>query len=252
VSGPSPDRATSESAYIDWLRAEDEAGAPLIPAATVVLLRDRPDGFEVLLLRRNAAVEFAGGMWVFPGGRVDPDDHVVGDAEAEERELLAAARNAAVREAHEEAAQRVDVGSLVWFAHWCPPPVAKKRFATFFFACRSIGDDVTIDGSEIHDHQWIRPADALERHRQHEVELAPPTWMTLHDLTFASDVDDALARFSAEPARFYETQVRRHDRGMTFLWRPDAAYDDGELEAPGPRHRIEFVDRVWTLLRDGD
>jgi 8-oxo-dGTP pyrophosphatase MutT (NUDIX family) len=219
--------------------------APLIPAATVVLLRDRDDGLEVLLLRRNTAVEFAGGMWVFPGGRIDPDDHVV------DGDLLTAARNASVREAHEEAAQRVDVDTLVWFAHWCPPSVAKKRFATFFFACRAVGDDVTIDGSEIHDHQWIRPSDALERHRAREVELAPPTWMTLHDLTFATDVDDALRRFAADPARFYETHVQRHDRGMTFLWHPDVAYEGGELDQPGPRHRIHVVDQEWTLERDG-
>jgi 8-oxo-dGTP pyrophosphatase MutT (NUDIX family) len=241
------------AAYIDWLRAEEAAGAPLIPAATVVLLRDRADGLEVLLLRRNAAVEFAGGMWVFPGGRIDPEDHAgaaVADAGADE--LLTAARNAAVREAHEEAAQRVDVASLVWFAHWCPPSLAKKRFATFFFACRSMGDDVTIDGSEIHDHQWIRPADALARHRAHEVDLAPPTWMTLHDLMPAVDVDDALARFAVAPPRFYETHVQRHERGMTFLWAPDAAYDGGELDRPGARHRIEVVDRTWTLVRDRD
>jgi 8-oxo-dGTP pyrophosphatase MutT (NUDIX family) len=231
-------------AYLDWLQAEQAAGAPLIPAATVVLLRDRPSGFEVLLLRRNAAVEFAGGMWVFPGGRIDPEDRTA------DGDLLHAARNASVREAQEEAAQLVDVESLVWFAHWCPPSLAKKRFATFFFACRALGDDVTIDGSEIHEHQWIRPDDALARHRAHEVELAPPTWMTLHDLTAASDVDDALRRFAERPARFYETHVQRHDRGMTFLWSPDVAYDGGDLELPGPRHRIEVVDRAWTLHRD--
>jgi 8-oxo-dGTP pyrophosphatase MutT (NUDIX family) len=237
------------SAYIDWLRSEEAAGAPLVPAATVVLLRDRAEGLEVLLLRRNAAVEFAGGMWVFPGGRVDPEDHDP-DTGGTADDLLAAARNATVREAHEEAAQRVDVDSLVWFAHWCPPAVAKKRFATFFFACRSAGDDVTIDGSEIHEHQWIRPAEALARHRAHEVDLAPPTWMTLHDLTFATDVADALERFAATPARFYETHVQRHERGMTFLWHPDVAYEGGELDQPGPRHRIDVVDRVWHLQRD--
>jgi 8-oxo-dGTP pyrophosphatase MutT (NUDIX family) len=245
VSSPSEYGA----AYLDWLQAEEQAGTPLVPAATVVLLRDRPSGFEVLLLRRNAAVEFAGGMWVFPGGRIDPEDHA--PAADGSDDLVLAARNASVREAHEEAAQHVDVDSLVWFAHWCPPALAKKRFATFFFACRAIGDDVTVDGSEIHDHQWIRPADALARHRAHEVELAPPTWMTLHDLTAASDVDDALARFSARPPRFYETHVQRHDQGMTFLWSPDVAYDGGDLDQPGPRHRIDVVDRVWTLQRDG-
>jgi hypothetical protein len=38
---------------------------------------------------------------------------------------------------------------------------------------------------------------------------------------------------------------------MTFLWAPDVAYDGGDLDRPGPRHRIEVVDRIWTLMRDG-
>lgn len=232
-------------AYLAWLRAEEAAGSPLFPAATVVLLRDADHGLETLLLRRNTAVEFAGGMWVFPGGRVDPEDHVDGG------DLMTAARNASVREAHEEAAQRVDVTSLVWFAHWCPPNLAKKRFATFFFACRSLGGDVTIDGSEIHDHEWMRPADALERHRAKAVQLAPPTWMTLHDLSLAADVDDALMRFGASPARFYETHMQRMDENMVFLWHPDVAWESGDLDAPGPRHRIVTSPDGWALDRSG-
>ncbi len=50
-----------------------EASAPR-DAATVVLLRDRPGGPEAYLLRRVAAMSFAAGMHVFPGGSVDPAD----------------------------------------------------------------------------------------------------------------------------------------------------------------------------------
>jgi len=97
----------------------------------------------------------------------------------------------------------------------------------------------------------MRPSDALERHRGKEVELAPPTWMTLHELTFAADVDDALDRLSRTPARFYETHVVRDDGGMHFLWQPDAAWDGGELTAPGPRHRISATPDGWILDRCG-
>jgi 8-oxo-dGTP pyrophosphatase MutT (NUDIX family) len=45
------------------------------PAATVILLRDGPDGVEAWLLRRVAAMAFAAGATVFPGGRVDEADH---------------------------------------------------------------------------------------------------------------------------------------------------------------------------------
>jgi 8-oxo-dGTP pyrophosphatase MutT (NUDIX family) len=43
-------------------------------AATVVLLRDRADGVEAYLLRRQPTMAFASGMYVFPGGSVDPRD----------------------------------------------------------------------------------------------------------------------------------------------------------------------------------
>ena len=45
------------------------------PAATLVLLRDRPTGgFEVLLIQRHHASKFAAGDHVFPGGKVESDD----------------------------------------------------------------------------------------------------------------------------------------------------------------------------------
>jgi len=43
-------------------------------AATVVLLRDGGDGIEAYLLRRQKTMAFAAGMYVFPGGSVDPRD----------------------------------------------------------------------------------------------------------------------------------------------------------------------------------
>jgi 8-oxo-dGTP pyrophosphatase MutT (NUDIX family) len=44
------------------------------PAATVVLLRDGRDGLEAYLQQRPVSMGFAGGLWVFPGGRVDQAD----------------------------------------------------------------------------------------------------------------------------------------------------------------------------------
>jgi len=48
---------------------------PIRPAATVMLVRDAPAGLQVFVLRRVAAMAFAPGMTVFPGGAVDPADH---------------------------------------------------------------------------------------------------------------------------------------------------------------------------------
>jgi 8-oxo-dGTP pyrophosphatase MutT (NUDIX family) len=57
----------------------DDSLVPLTPrpAATVMLVRDlreNPDGIEVFLMRRHAAMEFAAGTVVFPGGGVDDRD----------------------------------------------------------------------------------------------------------------------------------------------------------------------------------
>jgi 8-oxo-dGTP pyrophosphatase MutT (NUDIX family) len=49
---------------------------PIRPAASVILARSTGAGFEVLMLRRTTNATFAGGMYVFPGGRVDADDHL--------------------------------------------------------------------------------------------------------------------------------------------------------------------------------
>src|SRR5919197_4026098 len=44
------------------------------PAATVVVLRDGSAGLEVYLQRRSRTMGYAAGLWVFPGGRIDPTD----------------------------------------------------------------------------------------------------------------------------------------------------------------------------------
>lgn len=53
----------------------DPLAVPISPAATVMLLDDRPT-LQVLMVRRTAKLVFAADNWVFPGGRVDPEDHV--------------------------------------------------------------------------------------------------------------------------------------------------------------------------------
>ena len=100
-------------------RDEKDPGVqPPIPSATVVLLRDGAQGPEVLMLKKNSKITF-GGMWVFPGGKIDEADH--GDSQLEDA-LQHAARNAAAREAHEEAGIVLEPDEFVWFAHWTPPP----------------------------------------------------------------------------------------------------------------------------------
>jgi 8-oxo-dGTP pyrophosphatase MutT (NUDIX family) len=78
-----------------------------IPAATIIIFRNAPNGArpEVLMTVRSRNMTFAGGMAVFPGGRVDPADYALGEDVAAASGLTtdeAAHQIAAVRETLEE------------------------------------------------------------------------------------------------------------------------------------------------------
>jgi 8-oxo-dGTP pyrophosphatase MutT (NUDIX family) len=229
------DRVARDKARIDeWIRYAAESGdTPAIPAATVLVLRDGNLGVETLMLRRNSKIAF-GGMWVFPGGRVDDADrlHAADDVEA--------ARIAAVREAEEEARLQVNAGELVLFAHWIPPPIAPKRYATWFFAAGVTSADHTIDDGEIIDSDWMTPEHCLERHHHGEIELAPPTWVTLHSIQAQPDVGTALRFLADRPARHHATRIGRSELGPVAMWEGDAGYEATDATVSGPRHRLEM------------
>ena len=210
---------------------QDRPVSELVPAATVILLRDAPEGPETLMLRKNSRVAF-GGMWVFPGGRVDDEDGAPGD------EMLERARFAAVREAEEESSVQLTASDLVWVSHWTPPEVEIRRFSTWFFAARAPDTDVEIDDGEITASQWVRPSDALTQQREREIELAPPTFVTLHTLSQYPTVDAALEGLAAEEPRRYVTRISSSEQGMVVMWQGDAGYDASDASIPGPRHRL--------------
>ena len=83
------------------------------PASTVVLLRDTHNGMETLMLKRNKALMFAGGLWVFPGGALEPTDIDEADGNMD-----TAARIAAAREAEEECGLRPDLTKMVHLSRW--------------------------------------------------------------------------------------------------------------------------------------
>ena len=211
------------------------AANPVIPAATVVPLRDGPSGVETLMLRKNSKIAF-GGMWVFPGGKIDPEDHT------ESGELEDAARVAASREAREEAALEVYPSELVWFSHWSPPPSTPRRFATYFFvALTDASDVVRVDGGEILDYRWIAPAEALERHRHGEIDLAPPTWVSLFHLSRYSPSSAVVEHLRDREPRIYETRIgKRNDGVRVALWKGDAGYEATDAEAAGSKHRLSL------------
>ena len=54
-------------------RVEDPEAVPIRHAATVLIVDERPD-LQVLMVQRTSRAAFAASAWVFPGGRVDPED----------------------------------------------------------------------------------------------------------------------------------------------------------------------------------
>jgi 8-oxo-dGTP pyrophosphatase MutT (NUDIX family) len=218
---------------------------PAIPAATVVLVRDGEPGVEVLMLHRVSKVAF-GGMWVFPGGRVDDADRSADDDDEQ-----GAARRAAAREALEECGLAVDPGDLVPFAHWVPPARSPRRYATWFFVARAADGEVLVDGGEIHEHEWLAATEVLARRDRGEVDLAPPTWVTLHDLAEHGDVASVLAHAAArDPLPRYETRWAEVPGGAVAMWRGDGGYDAGDPSLEGARHRLWMLEAGWRLERD--
>ncbi len=212
-------------------------GTPAIPAATVVLLRDAPEP-RVLMLHKTSKIAF-GGMWVFPGGRIDPEDH------PEDGDPDVAARNAAARETLEEAGIESRPEDFLFFSHWTPPAMTPKRFATWFFAARADSHDVSIDGGEIQDHAWLSPGEALARHAAGEIDLAPPTWITLYQLSLYPSTAEILARLGELETKVYETRIGTDAGGIRVaMWAGDAGYESGDATLAGARHRL-------VMKRDG-
>jgi 8-oxo-dGTP pyrophosphatase MutT (NUDIX family) len=210
------------------------------PAATVVVLRQGSHGCEVLLVRRSAQLSFHGGAWVFPGGRIDPGDYAHGGDD-----VVAAARHAAVREAREEAGLTLSPEALVLVSRWITPTPLPKRFDTWFFA--GLGDEapIEVDGAEIHDHRWIAPAAALAAQRAGEIELPPPTYVTIMRLAEHACAADALAAFARGPVQTFEPRLCPIEGGAVTLYAGDAGYDDGDVERPGARHRLWILESGW-------
>jgi 8-oxo-dGTP pyrophosphatase MutT (NUDIX family) len=221
----------------------------LIPAATVILARtaEHPDDrFEVLMLRRDSRLAFAGGMWVFPGGRVDADDYG-GDL----ADVASAEQRAAAREALEEAGLVVDGGGLARWSHWTPPEHDHgHRFSTAFFVAVAPEGDVVIDDREIRAHLWVSPGRAIELHAAKEIELAPPTFITLVQLAEAASAEHLVELASSREPEHFTTRIGRDGDVLVALYHGDAGYEAGDGSTSGARHRLLMADDGWVYVRD--
>jgi len=246
------------------------------PAATVLLLRDGPQGLEVLMTRRSATASFAPGAYVFPGGGVDALDaasHAQARRRSGQSDLHLTQAIAAIRESFEELgvllARRADgmpptpqdisaldrtapfavqcashglalaADEVFVLAHWVTDRDLPRRFDVPFLVARMpTGQTPVADESEQFEPLWVRPADALERHAAGSFFIIFPTIRTLQRLQAFADVD-AVLRACAETEQPLWTSCPR----AGFLGGKEARYMEhehpyGELQLVSPDGQI--------------
>lgn len=165
-------------------------------AATVMLLRDGDDGMEVFMIERHQGNDFASGALVFPGGRVDPEDHEIAvdaalfPAQGGVDAAAAALRVAAVRETFEEcgvllarsSGDTALVGAArlrdIEAAHRVPMVSGKRTFGEILAA----ENLVLAPEAMVHFAHWITPVHVPKRFDTHFfLAAAPAEQVALHD-----------------------------------------------------------------------
>ena len=177
---------------------------PVRDAATVMLVRDGPEGMEVFMLRRNLSSAFVAGAYVFPGGAVDDDDRhtnlgpvCAGRTDAEASELLGIPEGglafwvAAVRECLEEAGVLLAYDPSGAVLSLAPPDVEARYVAhrraidtgarSLVEVCVEEGLQLAVDRIHYFSH-WITPLGAPRRYdTRFFVTAAPEEQVPLHD-----------------------------------------------------------------------
>jgi glyoxylase-like metal-dependent hydrolase (beta-lactamase superfamily II)/8-oxo-dGTP pyrophosphatase MutT (NUDIX family) len=204
--------------------------APLRPAATVLLLRDEPQGVEVLMTRRSMTASFAPGAYVFPGGGIDAADaqaHGMAQRRPTQSDLHLTQAIAAIRESFEELgvlfarhadgrwADAHDIAAIdrkgpfaaqcqarglslaaeqvFVLAHWITDRDLPRRFDVPFLVARMPEGQIPVaDESEQFEPVWVRPQDALDRHAAGQFFIIFPTIRTLERLKAFANVDAVL------------------------------------------------------------
>jgi hypothetical protein len=109
---------------------------------------------------------------------------------------------------------------------------------------------LTADGGEIHELAWMRPADAMRRRNEGEIELIPPTFITLALLAPFTSTTDALAHYRDNSPEFFVTKFTRKDGYNIALYAGDAGYEVGDASLPGARNRLLMGEGDWVYERD--
>jgi len=166
------------------------------PAATIVLMRDSPNGLEVFMVVRHHAIDFASGALVFPGGRVDENDFALAGNAAlcPNPEGLAtedlAFRLAAIRETFEECGvlfarpghtiALIDGETLRSVERTHRAPLAEGRIG--FDSVLTAHDLLPATDLLTYFAHWITPRHQPKRYDTHFfLAEAPPEHLAVHD-----------------------------------------------------------------------
>jgi len=228
-------------------------------ASTVVLLRDSEQGqAEILLLCRGNSHTVMNNAYVFPGGKVDPDDHtaqalgslnlsqpaaVLLNEPGLSAERAGALFNAAVRETREETSVVIEASALTPLSRWITPKtpsMMRKRFdARFFVAPMPHGQTAVHDGEEATDSQWLTAHDALLAYQRGDMTLAPPQIMTLIGLLPFNTTEAAIQAAADSLTGTVEPFVEQHGKDRRVLAYPgDPAHPVAERAIPGPSRLV--------------
>jgi 8-oxo-dGTP pyrophosphatase MutT (NUDIX family) len=219
------------------MSVDDEALPEPIPAATLILMRPGAGSApELLMMERSGTMAFAAGALVFPGGRIDADDHDI--ARRYSGWSDAAPRIAAIRETIEEtgiapamrpqpgeeeaAAIRselaggalfsvlletsgiaLDLDALTLFARWCPNFREARRFDTYFYLAEPPpgAHAASADETESVHAFWASAAHVLAEIDAGRAHAIFPTRRNLERLAGFASIDEARADAARHPVR---------------------------------------------------
>ncbi len=257
------------------------APAPVKSAATVLLLRDAPGGFEVLMTRRSATARFVPGAYVFPGGAIDAADadaHPLSTRRPGQSDLALTQAVAALRESFEEVgillarhadgrwASASDVAALdrqapfnaqmahhgltlagadvYLLAHWVTDRDVPRRFDVPFLVARvPEGQEPEADNTEQFEPVWVQPAHALAEHAAGRFFMIFPTIRTLERLQHHANVQAVLDACAATEQPLFASCPR-----AGLLGGKDARY----MEHEPPFGELELVCPDGQLLHPLD
>lgn len=152
--------------------------APL-PAVSVIPVRERGGALEVFIQHRVHTMDFAPGVVVFPGGRVDPIDESTAYQSG-----ISVAEACAVREVAEEAGAVIDPADLIPWDRWITPVGYPKRFdVEFFLLPVADGSEFVHSTGEAIDSVWMPVADLVIAVETGQLNMVPPTRTIIDELS---------------------------------------------------------------------